>query len=341
MFFLFFSVLIAFSYSCWYNSHKMHGPRLPPVLAGAAASVRADFSFQELFMFTQINNSKLYAVIDSVGAEVKGLRDLHGTEYIWPGDDTYWSYSSPVLFPIVGALRGGAYLYNGQQYHMRQHGICRDAAFQKVAGRTDAATFCLTANETTRAQYPFDFALFVEYALHDFTMAVKFRVENRGTTDMPFAIGAHPAIRVPLEAEESITDYRVKFSRRETVDYPALTADGLIDQSVRYPLLRDTDTLPLDHALFQKHALILEGLQSRTAELYSLESGRGVRLTFDGFDYFALWQPKTAGAPFVCLEPWTGTATQTHEDDSLEHKRGMRLLPPGETWETQYKLTVL
>lgn len=292
-------------------------------------------------MITQINNSKLYAVIDTLGAEVKALHDLHGTEYLWPGDDMYWAYSSPVLFPIVGALRGDAYTYAGKRYTMRQHGICRDAAFKKVSARTDAATFCLTANAATRAQYPFDFALFVTYELHDFTMVVKFRVENRGDTVMPFAIGAHPALRLPFEPGEAFSDHRLKFPRRETVYYPAITEDRLIDQSRKHPLLQNADTLPLDRSLFKNHALVLEGLQSRTAELYSAESGRGVRMEFDGFDYFALWQPGKGEAPFLCLEPWSGTATQTHEDDTLENKRGMRLLPPGEIAELQYKLTVL
>lgn len=289
----------------------------------------------------EINNSKLYVTVNIAGAEVKGLRDLHGMEYIWPGDDTYWSYSSPILFPVIGCVRNGSYIYNDKRYDMPQHGFCRTSAFKKIAGRTDAITLRLCADEQTKKQYPFDFVLDVNYELHDFSLVVKFKVGNCGSAVMPFTIGAHPAIRIPLEAEESLTDYRIKFSKRETADCPAITTDKLIDSAHRTPVLQDTNILPLRHDWFVKDALVFDDLHSRSVEMYSIISGRGVRMDFNGFDYFAVWQPKAEGAPFVCLEPWTGTATQTQEDDRLESKRGMRMLSPGECFEIQYTLTVL
>ena len=35
------------------------------------------------------------------------------------------------------------------------------------------------------------------------------------------------------------------------------------------------------------------------------------------------------GAPFVALEPWTGTTTLDTEDDVLEHKHDITILEPG------------
>jgi len=54
-----------------------------------------------------------------------------------------------------------------------------------------------------------------------------------------------------------------------------------------------------------------------------------VRMDFGGMDYFAIWSPIKA-SPFVCLEPWTGTATLESESDVFEKKQGMRLLTPRE-----------
>ena len=49
----------------------------------------------------------------------------------------------------------------------------------------------------------------------------------------------------------------------------------------------------------------------------------------------------TAGdAPFVALEPWTGHTTADNEDDVFEHKAGMTLLEPGQTFERTFTITL-
>ena len=63
------------------------------------------------------------------------------------------------------------------------------------------------------------------------------------------------------------------------------------------------------------------------------------RQDFEGFDYFGIWS-SLADAPLICLEPWTGTATQESEDDVFEHKQGMRMLAPGEKAEYAFTVTV-
>ena len=73
--------------------------------------------------------------------------------------------------------------------------------------------------------------------------------------------------------------------------------------------------------------------------VYSQKSGRGLRMDFEGFDYFGIWS-SSADAPLICLEPWTGTATGDSEGDVFEQKRGMRLLPPGEEAEYAFTVTV-
>ncbi len=291
-------------------------------------------------MKTEINNSKLYATIDSDGAQIRGLRDLHGTEYVWPGDDFYWNYSSPTLFPIVGAVRDNKYIYDGKEYSMQQHGFCRNAEFKKVDSRTDAVTYRFVSNEETRKQYPFDFELYISFELVDFSLAVKYKVVNCGDRAMPFCIGGHPALRIPLEKGEPITDYRVKFNQKETAECP-MVEGKLINRNIRVPLLKDEDSFTLRHEMFDIDTLLFDQLKSRSVEVYSVETGRGVRMDFDGFDYFAIWQPFKEGVPFVCLEPWTGLPTLTDEGDELEKKCGMHILPAGETYEVQYKLTVI
>ena len=53
-----------------------------------------------------IENEELILVISSHGAEVRSLKDKKtGREYMWCGDAAHWGRVSPVLFPIVGAVK--------------------------------------------------------------------------------------------------------------------------------------------------------------------------------------------------------------------------------------------
>lgn len=54
---------------------------------------------------TTISKGGLSATISSKGAELTSLK-LDGREYLWQADSAFWGKHAPVLFPIVGSLRG-------------------------------------------------------------------------------------------------------------------------------------------------------------------------------------------------------------------------------------------
>ena len=59
-------------------------------------------------MQTNINKGNLSATINYKGAElVQFSKD--GLNTIWEVDEQYWNKTSPILFPIVGALKNGEY----------------------------------------------------------------------------------------------------------------------------------------------------------------------------------------------------------------------------------------
>lgn len=291
-------------------------------------------------MLYTCNNNQLYIEVDSLGAGLMSLRDLHGTEYLWQGDPKYWKGRSPILFPIVGALRNGQAVIDGQAYAMPRHGLARINSFRKIESGADSLTFRLDANAETRKAYPFDFSLEVCFALRDRTLTERFTVVNRDSRPMPFCLGCHPGFNIPLEEGEALSDYSLRFAERENCDSPRIDPEtDLILEEDRRPVLEESDTLPLSHEMFYKDALVLESLRSRSVTLSSAVSCRGIRMDFDGFDYFGIWQAKDA--PFLCLEPWTGTATTDREGDDFAKKRGMTLLSPGEEREYILKITLL
>ena len=63
-------------------------------------------------MSVTLTNALFSARIATLGAEIRGLREhATGVEYIWQADPAHWQGSAPVLFPIIGGLKGGNVLY--------------------------------------------------------------------------------------------------------------------------------------------------------------------------------------------------------------------------------------
>lgn len=279
------------------------------------------------------------ADIDTTGAQLVSLRDVLGTEYLWQGDPRYWAEQSPILFPIVGRLRGGKTVIGGREYSMGCHGFAKSQEFRPVMQTANSVILSLSANEQTKQQYPFDFSLMVSYKMEDNSLVVSMEVMNLGETPMPFAIGGHPGFRIPIDPEDSFENYSIEFDEMETASCPEVTPDGLINFTKLSPVLQGQNRIPLRHELFVPDALVFAGLKSHRVRLVSRLTGRGIEVDFEGFPYLGIWS--TGDAPFVALEPWTGCADCEGEEGTFEEKRGMTILPPLESRKYTYRITIL
>lgn len=283
----------------------------------------------------------LSAKIDSMGAQLTSLA-FDGGEYLWQGDPAYWPRHAPVLFPIVGALRGDRASSAAGLCAMKRHGIARTLEHRVVENTGEAVTFELVSTPETKRAYPYDFKLNMTYALTGpATLTQIFRVTNTGDAPLPFSVGGHPAFNVPAPYApgEKFGDYELRFERPWTAESPMIADGGLLDYSQRVVLLEGSDVLPISHKLFEHDAVVLRDVPGQTCELVG-PAGRGVRIDFGGFDYLGVWSA-AGSAPFVALEPWTGTATRTDEGDSLEGKQDITVLGPGAVDERTFSITVL
>ena len=287
---------------------------------------------------TTIRCGSVEATVDSAGAQLMSLR-RDGAEYLWQGDPDFWPRRAPVLFPIVGCLRGNHATSAQGEVSLQRHGIARlyDHA---VAERTESSvTYELCSTEETRAAYPFDFRLNMTYSVDGERLSQTFSVTNTGDVVMPFTLGGHPAFNVPAPCceGESYEDYRLVFPERWTASVPRIDEGGLHDFGTMTELFRDSDTLPLSHELiYRLLTIVFVDVPGRSVRLEG-PSGHGVEVDFDGFEYLGVW---TAGnnAPFVAIEPWVGCATAYDESDVFEEKRGTILLAPGETCEKTFSM---
>jgi len=264
-----------------------------------------------------------------------GLRRVDGgLDVLWSGDPVWWNRRAPVLFPIVGRLRGDAATWRGREIRLGQHGFARDRRFAIAARGASSARFELADDAETRDAYPFAFHLAVIYRLAAEAVEITYAVFNPADEELPFSLGAHPGFRCPLLAGDRFEDHEIVFAQEERVQRHAVH-DGLIAAATE-PLLSGERVLPLTPGLFDRGALVFADLVSRRVTLRSRRSDHGVELSFAGFPFFAVWSKP--GAPFVCLEPWCGLADPVAATGRFEDKPGLIVLPPGGTFTVTHTI---
>lgn len=294
----------------------------------------------------ELKNDVLQLKCRSFGGELKSIQNRDGLEYLWQGEAKYWAGQAPVLFPICGNVR------NGQvQYHLKagvktgqlpRHGLIRKREFQLKEHTPNRLVFAITSNPESLRNYPFHFRVEIAYELKGKEITITYRVQNLESDQvMPYFIGGHPAFRCPLLADEDYEDYELIFEKEESCSVPLLfTETGLVDRLQRMPFLDHSRSLPLRHELFEKDAIILDQLASKSVQLLSKKSGKGLEFSFADFENLVLWSTNNKG-PFIALEPWTGLPTSDEEGDFFEDKKGVILLRPREQRTHQYRITLL
>jgi len=283
-----------------------------------------------------ISNDFLTIAASDTGAELQSLK-YNGVEYLWQGNPEYWSYRAPILFPIVGKLKGGAMLYDGNKYIMKNHGICRDAAFSLTEQSACSLTFTLKSNEEIVKAYPFDFTLNVTYTITASTLETKLDVNNESSSDMFFSIGGHPAFNCPLLTDEEFKDYEIILNKNETAGTRLLDPDGLVTNKTM-TFFNQSRTIPLDYEHYHKlGTLVFKNLNSTQAILRSKKSEFGIIMDFTGFEYFAVWTKRAA--PFICLEPWQGICDSSFYSGNFRGKTGTIHLPPAENYTRKFTIT--
>ena len=255
------------------------------------------------------------------GAELKSWR-VGGNELIWPGDAKFWADSSPILFPVVGWTRNGV-LVGGRRYPLGLHGFARAENFRLVEQAANRALFRLRASERTKSLYPFDFCLDVEYIIKNNVLNTIIDVVNEGEGAMPFACGLHPGFNWPLPGGRG--GHVVRFDARESAEVPAIAPGGLFSARRRAVPLRGRE-LALTPELFEEALCFLD---ARSAGLeFAAQNGPSLRMELTNFPHIALWS--RPGAPFLCLEAWTGHGDPEDFDGDIFAKPSMRVLAPGE-----------
>ncbi len=285
-------------------------------------------------MDIMLKNGNVSAKVISKGAELKSLV-VNGRELMWRADPKFWGKTSPLLFPMIGTLKNGKTLINGEEYSITKHGFARDMELTPEEISPTTAMFSLIQNDTTKAMFPFDFRFTVRYTVKADGLTVTYRVRNNSDKPMPFCIGAHPA----FACDGDMSDYRLEFSKREAAAVPNYNlGTGLHEENNRREMPIQDNVLPLSHEMFYKDVCYFDKLVSRSVYLL-YKDNKGVRVDFPDFTSLGVWQAKDA--PFLCIEPWCGSADFDDCTGVFAEKRGIELLQPDTEKAFTYSITAV
>jgi len=283
-----------------------------------------------------IANEHIVVSFSKKGAELQSIKGIHSnTQFMWSGDPAFWGKFSPVLFPIVGALKDETYLYEDKSYKLPRHGFAREMDFEFEEINEHEILFTLQHNEQTLAVYPFEFKLALRYKIHGSSVCCTYEVTNPGEKDLLFSVGGHPAFTAPLNKEGNYSDYYLQFNKDEELNFHYVV-DNLISEETTTQKLDDRK-LYLKHELFYDDALVFKNLKSDSISLLNNMNYNGLDFNFKDFPFFGIWAAKDAN--FVCLEPWCGVADGVNHNQNLKDKEGINTLAPNGFFERTWQVT--
>ena len=273
-----------------------------------------------------VSSDRLTVSVDSLGAQLRSLQ-VDGTEYLWDAGAA-WSWSAPVLFPIISGLPNDELVHDGARYPIPSHGFARRSQFEHLGD----ARFALSASDATREQYPFEFRLELDFTVADTTLTVTHTVSNEGDEPLPFTLGGHPALRWPLPGASG--DHTVSWgaggaTMRQAVKglRPGRIPSGAVGTSVT-----------LDRSQFAEDAMLFDDLSPKAVS-YTAPGAATVTLRYDDFAVLGIWSKPVEG-DFVCLEPWTGYPAPQGFDGDVTELPDATLLAAGEHRRYSYSITV-
>lgn len=287
-----------------------------------------------------LENENIKISASTFGGELNNLiTKKDNIEFLWNGDEKYWKYHSPILFPIVGKVFNNKYRVENTEYELPQHGLARTREFKMIEKDDNHIVFELLWSEDTLKIYPYKFSLRLSYELLENGVKVGYKVKNLDDKEIYFSIGGHPAFMCPLLSEEKFEDYYFEFNQKENVGTMELDTDKGYLTGNTNEFFNNSNIINLNLELFKYDALVFSNLKSNLITLKSNKNSKELTMDFTGFPYLALWT-KPTGAPFICIEPWYGHTDYKDFNGELKDKEGIEKLPIDGEFNAEYKLFI-
>lgn len=277
--------------------------------------------------------------VSTHGAELQSLQ-LDGKEYLWHGDAKYWGRRSPILFPMVGKVYGGAFRVEGKEYPMGQHGFARDSEFT-----FDGERYVLAGCPLEK--YPYRFELSVRYRAEGRRFYAQWEVLNTDSKDIHFQIGAHPALLLPdYHTQDPVHGYLQCFDANglpvaQPLLHHGLAGGYLTELEAPVPMPLEDGLLPITADTFSIDTFMIEHSQVKSVTMLDKQKRPYLSVGSSQTQAYGIWAPYKPGCPFVCLEPWCGITDLEGYSGDLSGRYLNHSLAPGEKFEFTYWIEIL
>lgn len=276
--------------------------------------------------------------ISTLGACMRSLKKGE-KEYLWQGDERYWTGRDLVLFPYIARLTEGRYRYQDKEYCMDIHGFAKDTRFQVLEHQDSRLVLGIKDTHQTRQVYPFAFEFKVVFEIENGIFSITYEVENLGENTMYFGIGGHPGFQVPIEEDMKFEQYFLKFSPGADPMRIEFSEDCFPTERKNKWELDAEKKMQLSHSLFDEDAIVLED-HGGWVKLYAQERDRSVTVTCPDMKYLGIWHWPGKPAPYICLEPWSSLPSRKGRIEDLEQQPDLLSLGCGCRYKSTWTIEI-
>lgn len=291
-------------------------------------------------MIYTIKNDKIEVSVEDLGAEMRSIKDAEGKEYLWQGDEKYWTGSAPNLFPYIARLTEGKYILKGRTYEMPKHGFLRNSVLKLKEKTQTKMVFSLTDSKETYQMYPYHFEIKVKYELFENEFKVSYCVSNKDKKVMYFGVGGHPGFQVPVEKELSFEDYFLEFAKGANMKRVGMSEDCFVTGKDEAFPLEENRRLYLHHDMFDDDAIILKDAPSKVV-LASEKGSARIEMETNHLGYLGIWHKPASDALYVCIEPWSSLPSRKDVIEDLEKQDNLVSLKPGGYYTGFFKVKIV
>ncbi len=256
----------------------------------------------------------------------------------------------PLLFPFPGRIGQAKYTFGGREYQLEPgdpfgnaiHGFVHKRPWRIVDERPERVVgeFQASVDDASILErWPSDFRIRVSYEVRGRELVSDVRFENAGDGPLPCGFGTHSYFRLPL-AEGAAPDETLVYAPVSKIwELKDMLATG---QILPVPAGMELDGGgPLAGRQFDTSYTDLKPDADGLVHTWLREpkSGRTLTQLFDtSFTQCIVYTPPHREA--ICLEPYT-CLPDSFRLTAEGHETGLRVLAPGDGYETTISLTVM